>query len=78
VSSFYCYLVVDNSFDAPEDSRDYERILDTPTFNEVWADMEKVLATGKVKAIGMYIITSDNVLLTLLWHKGVSNFSIKT
>jgi len=43
----------DNTFDAPEDSRDFERILDKPTINEIWADMEKVLASGKVKAIGV-------------------------
>jgi len=42
----------DNSFWPPEDPRDFEKILDSPTLNEVWADMETVLMSGKVKAIG--------------------------
>ncbi len=28
-------------------------MVDTPTFNETFAEMEKLLATGKVKAIGV-------------------------
>ena len=27
--------------------------VDRPTFNETWADMEKMLEAGKVKAIGV-------------------------
>lgn len=42
----------DNSFETPQDPREFERILDSPTFNDVWTDMEKVLASGKVKTIG--------------------------
>lgn len=29
------------------------KALERPTFNETWADMEQVLATGKVRAIGI-------------------------
>ncbi|KZP12320.1 Aldo/keto reductase [Athelia psychrophila] len=43
----------DNSFETPLDPRGFETILENPTFNEVWADMEKVLASGRVKAIGV-------------------------
>lgn len=28
-------------------------VVDSPTFNEVWAEMEKLLETGTVKAIGV-------------------------
>jgi len=28
-------------------------VVDSPTFTEVWADMEKVLEMGKAKAIGV-------------------------
>ena len=29
------------------------RVVDSPTFNETYAEMEKLLSTGKVKAIGV-------------------------
>ena len=30
-----------------------DHVVDSPTFNETWVQMEKLLATNKVKAIGI-------------------------
>lgn len=40
----------------PEDDGDTSgktRLLDDVTFNQTWADMEKLLESGRVKAIGV-------------------------
>ncbi|KAH7908467.1 NADP-dependent oxidoreductase domain-containing protein [Hygrophoropsis aurantiaca] len=38
----------------PQNAEDHNvQALDSPTLNETWADMEKVLASGKAKAIGV-------------------------
>ncbi|KAJ3483257.1 hypothetical protein NLI96_g6444 [Meripilus lineatus] len=41
-------------------------VLDTPTFNDTWAEMEQVLASGKAKAIGVsnFSIKTIEQLLT--------------
>ena len=63
---FYpCHFVVDNSFDAAENPRDFEKVLHSPTLNQVWADMEKILISGKVKAIGKYNLKDCLVLLVI-------------
>jgi hypothetical protein len=74
-------FMADDSFEAAENPRDFDKILDSPTFNEVWADMEKVLASGKVRAIGDYVLLqarlsdSDSIVLAFrcqqLFHKDV-------
>ena len=37
----------------PKDENGKARLAEYPTFNETWTLMEQVLATGKVKAIGV-------------------------
>ncbi|KIM90029.1 hypothetical protein PILCRDRAFT_767712 [Piloderma croceum F 1598] len=69
----------DNSFDTPENPRDFDKILDKPTLNEVWADMEKVLISGKVKAIGVSnfsIKTLEQLLTTAVITPAVNQVEL--
>ncbi|TFY74824.1 hypothetical protein EWM64_g9188 [Hericium alpestre] len=45
----------------PKDPQGDLEVVDTPTFNEVWAELEKVLASGKAKAIGVSNFSIKNL-----------------
>jgi len=57
---FDLYLVHFPQAFADEPGDDY-RVVDTPSFNETYAEMEKLLATGKVKAIGVSNFSVKNL-----------------
>jgi hypothetical protein len=70
----------DGSFEFA-DPVEFDKPTDSPTFNEVWVEMEKVLASGKVKAIGQCELDWISLVIYVCYiscRQGVSNFSIKT
>jgi len=69
----------DYSFDAAENPRDFEKVLDSPILNEVWANMEKVFISGKVKAIGVSnfsIKTLEQLLTTAVITPAVNQVEL--
>lgn len=54
-------MVYDNDDNDPKTPDGQYRIDDGITFNEVWAEMEKVLESGKVKAIGVSNFSVKNL-----------------
>jgi diketogulonate reductase-like aldo/keto reductase len=58
-----------------DDTANWQPILDEERSNdhsETWKSMEALLTTGKVRSIGMYLIS----IITWLTWEGVSNFNL--